>query len=136
VKSGSFVIPLLLFGFLYVALILPQSRRRKQAAALQRAVEPGSQVMLTSGLFATVVEIDDDTVVVQAAPGVELRYAKAAVLRVLPDPTEIEEPDPVADSAADGTHDAHKDGDKKHGKDGSDDHDSGNDGESGSVFGS
>ena len=132
-KSGSFLIPLLLFGFLYVAIILPQSRRRKQAAALQRAVEPGSQVMLTSGLYATVVEIDDDTVTVQAAPGVELRYAKAAVLRVLPDPTEIEEPDAEPDGAGD---DTHKDSDKKHGKDSSDDHDGGNDGESGSVFGS
>jgi len=118
VKSGSFVIPLLLFGFLYVAVILPQSRRRKQAAALQRAVEPGSQVMLTSGLFATVVEIDDDTVIVQAAPGVELRYAKAAVLRVLPDPTEIDEPDADHDSTA---------------KTETDDHDGGNDGESGPV---
>ena len=108
-KSG-FLIPLLLFGFLYVAVILPQSRRRKQAATLQRSVEPGSQVMLTSGLFATVVEIDDDTVTVQAAPGVELRFAKAAVLRVLPDPTtEIDEPDAA------------------------DDHDSGNEGESGPV---
>lgn len=64
--------------------------------------------MLTSGLYATVVEIDDDTVTVQAAPGVELRYAKAAVLRVLPDPTETDEPD-------------------------ADDHDGGNDGESGPV---
>jgi preprotein translocase subunit YajC len=114
VKSGSFFIPLLLFGFLYVALILPQSRRRKQAAALQRAVEPGSQVMLSSGLYATVVEIDDDTVIVQAAPGVELRYAKAAVLRVLPDPTEIDELD--ADHAGE-----------------ADEHDDGNDAESGPV---
>ncbi|HEY8729141.1 MAG TPA: preprotein translocase subunit YajC [Acidothermaceae bacterium] len=122
-KSGSFVIPLLLFGFLYVAVILPQSRRRKQAAALQRAVEPGSQVMLTSGLFATVVEIDDDTVIVQAAPGVELRYAKAAVLRVLPDPTEIDQPDADLDSAdLDSTAKAE-----------TDDHDGGNDGESGPV---
>jgi preprotein translocase subunit YajC len=125
VKS-SFLIPLLLFGFLYVALILPQSRRRKQAAALQRAVEPGSQVMLTSGLFATVVEIDDDTVTVQAAPGVELRYAKAAVLRVLPDPTEID--DPATDH--DGTgHDSADDHDRAD----ADDHDGGNDGESGPV---
>jgi preprotein translocase subunit YajC len=122
VKSSSIYL-LLFFAFLYVAVMLPQSRRRKQAAALQRAVEPGSQVMLTSGLYATVVEIDDDTVVVQAAPGVELRYAKAAVLRVLPDPTEIDEPDADHDSSDhDGTD-----------EDEADDHDGGNDGESGPV---
>lgn len=126
-KSG-FLIPLLLFGFLYVAVMLPQSRRRKQAAALQRSVEPGSQVMLTSGLYATVVEIDDDTVTVQAAPGVELRFAKAAVLRVLPDPTEIDQPD--ADD--EGTHHEGTDDNSTHSDD-ADDHDGGNDGESGPV---
>jgi preprotein translocase subunit YajC len=81
----NFALPLLLFGLLYVFFILPQSRRRKQALALQRAVEPGSRVMLTSGLFGTVVDIDDEAVIVEAAEGIRLRYAKAAVLRVIPD---------------------------------------------------
>ncbi len=83
-------LPVLLFVVVYVLVIMPQGRRRRQAAALQRAVEPGSKVMLTSGLYATVVEIDDDTIVVEAARGVHLRYAKAAVLRVVPDPVDDE----------------------------------------------
>ena len=87
----GFALPLLLFVLVYVVVILPQGRRRKQAAALQRAVEPGSKVILTSGLYATVIEIDDDAIVVEAAPGVQLRYAKAAVLRVIPEPIDYDD---------------------------------------------
>jgi preprotein translocase subunit YajC len=95
---GNFALPLLLFAALYVFFIVPQGRRRKQALALQRAVEPGSRVILTSGLYGTVVEIDDDAVVIEAAEGVQLRYAKAAVLRVIPDVDESDDSDEVADS--------------------------------------
>jgi preprotein translocase subunit YajC len=87
----SLLLPLLLFGVVYFVLILPQSRRRKQAAALQRAVEPGSRVLLTSGLYGTVVEVEDDALIIEAAEGIELRYAKAAVLRVLPDEVDSDE---------------------------------------------
>jgi preprotein translocase subunit YajC len=92
-KLVGFALPLLLFVLVYVVVILPQGRRRKQAAALQRAVEPGSKVILTSGLYATVIEIDDDAIVVEAAPGVQLRYAKAAVLRVIPEPIDYDDDD-------------------------------------------
>ncbi len=98
---GNFALPLLLFAALYVFFIVPQGRRRKQALALQRAVEPGSRVILTSGLYGTVVEIDDDAVVIEAAEGVQLRYAKAAVLRVVPDVDETDDSDEVADSELD-----------------------------------
>ncbi|MDQ1464257.1 MAG: preprotein translocase subunit YajC [Actinomycetota bacterium] len=98
---GNFALPLLLFAALYVFFIVPQGRRRKQALALQRAVEPGSRVILTSGLYGTVVEIDDDAVVIEAAEGVQLRYAKAAVLRVVPDVDDSDDADEVHDSELD-----------------------------------
>jgi len=80
----NFALPVLFFVVVYVVLILPQGRKRRQAAALQRAVEPGSRVLLTSGLYGIVVEIETDTIIIEAAEGVHLRFAKAAVLRVVP----------------------------------------------------
>jgi preprotein translocase subunit YajC len=103
----NLAIPLLLFVVVYMLVILPQSRRRKQAAALQRGVEPGSKVVLTSGLYATVVEIDDDAIIVEPAEGVHLRYAKAAVLRVIPDPVDTDYDADDADDADDDEDDAH-----------------------------
>ena len=45
-----------------------------------RQLAPGSQVMTTSGLYATVVRMnDDDTAVLSVADGVEVRWAVAAL---------------------------------------------------------
>jgi preprotein translocase subunit YajC len=91
------------FALIYVMVILPQNRRKKQALALRRQVEPGSRVMLTSGLYGTIVEVDDDTVVIEASEGVEMRYAKAAVLRVIPEESNTDDlgDDTDADDDAD-----------------------------------
>jgi preprotein translocase subunit YajC len=100
----------LFFVVVYVVLILPQGRKRRQAAALARAVEPGSRVLLHSGLYGIVVEIEDDTIILEAAEGVHLRFAKAAVLRVVPhlvDPDDLDDDEYEDDEdAADHDHDA------------------------------
>jgi preprotein translocase subunit YajC len=95
------------FALIYVALILPQNRRKKQALALRRQVEVGSRVMLTSGLYGTITEIDDDTIVIEASEGVEMRYAKAAVLRVIPEELESDaDTDTDTDTSTDADTDA------------------------------
>lgn len=113
------LLPVLIFVVFYVLVILPQGRKRRQAAALQRAVEPGSRVLLTSGLYAIVVEIEADTIILEAAEGVHLRYAKAAVLRVVPHLDELDD-DQYEDDEEDGhdDHDGHDHDDHDH-----DDHD-------------
>ena len=101
----NFALPVLFFVVVYVLVILPQGRRRRQAAVLARAVEPGSRVLLTSGLYGIVVEIEADTIIIEASEGVNLRFAKAAVLRVVPD---LVDPDDVDDDEYDeDDHDGH-----------------------------
>jgi preprotein translocase subunit YajC len=114
----NFALPVLIFVVFYVLIILPQGRKRRQAAALQRAVEPGSRVLLTSGLYGIVVEIEPDTIIIEAAEGVHLRFAKAAVLRVVPD---LVDPDDVDDDEYDDDDDDNHDGHDH------DDHDDGHD---------
>ena len=114
----NFALPVLIFVVFYVLIILPQGRKRRQAAALQRAVEPGSRVLLTSGLYGIVVEIEADTIIIEAAEGVHLRFAKAAVLRVVPD---LVDPDDVDDDEYDDDDDDNHDGHDH------DDHDDGHD---------
>jgi preprotein translocase subunit YajC len=108
------LLPVLIFVVFYVLIILPQGRKRRQAAALQRAVEPGSRVLLTSGLYAIVVEIETDTIILEAAEGVHLRYAKAAVLRVVPD---LVDPDDLDDEYEDDEDDGHEGHDDHNGHD-------------------
>jgi preprotein translocase subunit YajC len=78
------LLPLLaILALLYFLLILPQQRRRRQLMELQRQLTPGQQIMTHAGLFATVSAVEDDKVVLEVAPGVKVRYAKAAVARVV-----------------------------------------------------
>lgn len=67
----------------YFLLIRPQSKRRREQLQMQRALEPGARVLTTNGMYATVVEVDDDGVVLEIAPGVEARFVKQAVMQVL-----------------------------------------------------
>lgn len=100
----SFLPIILIVAAMYFLLIRPQNKRRKDAAAMQSHLSPGDEIQTVGGLFATVVDIDDDAVTVEAAPGVQLRFARSAVGRVL----NAQPTDTVDDDDADGQTDAAK----------------------------
>jgi preprotein translocase subunit YajC len=68
-----------------VALLMLFARRARVRSAdtdarLRRDIAVGTQVMTTSGLYGTVVAINpDDTVILSVAPGVDVRWAFAAL---------------------------------------------------------
>nr|WP_199513567.1 preprotein translocase subunit YajC [Nucisporomicrobium flavum] len=82
----------LLFGVMYVMMIRPQQKRRREAQAMQSALGPGDEIVTIGGLHATVVAIDDDVVTVELSPGVTARYARPAIARVLKQEPIAEEP--------------------------------------------
>ena len=79
---------LLLFG-LYLLAIRPQRARAKALAEVRAGLQVGSRVMTTAGIHGTVVALgagagaETDTVLVEIAPGVPVRFASAAVVRIL-----------------------------------------------------
>lgn len=76
------LLPLIIL--LPLGLLIYQQRKRQRAFAAQQALlEVGQTVMTTAGLYGVVVEVDDDMMVLEAAPGVRLRWNKAAVGRIL-----------------------------------------------------
>jgi preprotein translocase subunit YajC len=90
--STLILILVVVVGF-YLLMIRPQQRRRQQAAQQQNSVQPGARVRTTAGMYATVVDVDGDDVVLEVAPGVEVRYMRRAIMDVV-SPGE----DTVADS--------------------------------------
>ena len=99
-SSGSLNILLIivvLFGVLYFVMIRPQRNRQRKAQEQARAVAPGSRVRTTAGMYATVVGVDGDDVILEVAPGVEVRYIKRAIMQVLPNDEEPAEADYAAD---------------------------------------
>lgn len=85
-SNSSFTFLLLIvvvFVGFYFLMIRPQRRRQQATAQQQNTVAPGAQVRTTAGMYATVVEVDGDDVVLEVAPGVEVRYIKRAIMQVI-----------------------------------------------------
>ena len=84
------LLPLILIFVLFYFLVIRRSQRQQQQVRdVQRSLAVGQQVMTTAGLYATVSAVEDDVVVLEIAPGTHVRYARAAVARVV-EPAPIE----------------------------------------------
>jgi preprotein translocase subunit YajC len=79
-----FVLIALVFWFL---IVRPQRRRQQDLARTQSSIGPGTEVMLGSGFYGTVVSVGDDTLDLQLAPGTTVKVARQAVVKVL-EPTD------------------------------------------------
>jgi preprotein translocase subunit YajC len=79
-------VPLILMGgVFYFLLIRPQQKRARVQQALVNAIEVGDEIMTTGGIFGTIAEIDDDegTVLIEIAPGTQIRMVKSGIARRL-----------------------------------------------------
>jgi preprotein translocase subunit YajC len=82
------IVTLLPFIVLIGAMFLmTRSAKKKQQAAAQMRdeMQPGTGVRTIGGMYATVKEIGDETVLLEVAPGVHAVYAKNAIGAVLQD---------------------------------------------------
>ena len=93
-----------LFGLLYFVTIRPQRNRQRAAQQTQSHLEPGDRVRTTAGMYATVTSVEDQDVVLEVAPGVEVRFLRRAIMDVVPE----DGPDDGY-AAADGPDGSHED---------------------------
>ncbi len=84
----------------WLLIIRPASKRQKEVMSLQASLKPGDDVVLTSGVFATVVALADDHLEVEVAPGVVLRVVRQAVGSVRRDEAVTHEAAAEADETA------------------------------------
>lgn len=78
--GGGFTafLPLVLaIGFLFL-ITLPQRRMKKRQAALQAALQVGDEVRTAGGIRGRVIELDDDTAVIEVESG-RLRVERRAI---------------------------------------------------------
>ncbi|MEV5279246.1 preprotein translocase subunit YajC [Streptomyces sp. NPDC051994] len=67
--------------------LMTRSAKKKQqaAAAMRNEMQPGTGVRTIGGMYATVKEVGDETVLLEVAPGVHAVFAKNAIGAVLDD---------------------------------------------------
>lgn len=97
----------LLFPLLLVALLVPmflgvrrQKREAEKVAAMQDNLKVGDRVTTTSGLYGTVVEVDETTVDLEIAEEVVTTWLRQAVREVRTDDDIAVEESGAADAAA------------------------------------
>jgi preprotein translocase subunit YajC len=88
-SSSTNLLPILiivvLFGVLYMTMIRPQRNRQRAAQQMQNTVTPGARIRTTAGIYGTVKSIEDGDVVIEVAPGVNIRMLRKAVMDVVQD---------------------------------------------------
>ena len=55
----------LIFGFVYFASIRPQKKEQKRVGSMLASMEIGDSVLTTSGFYGVLIDISDDTVIVE-----------------------------------------------------------------------
>jgi preprotein translocase subunit YajC len=76
------LIPLLIMlALTWVLLIRPQQQRVRRQQALSSSLTVGDRVITAGGVFGTIAGFDEETVLVQIAPEVEIRLLKYAIAR-------------------------------------------------------
>ena len=89
-------------AFVYFFMIRPNAKRLREQQSMLGTLEPGTRIMLTSGMFGTVQAVGERQLVVELAPGMEVTVLKQAVSRILsPDDEEFEYADDVDGEIAD-----------------------------------
>lgn len=90
---GSWVIIVyivLIAAMMYFMIIKPQKKQRKEQQALMSSMEIGDSVLTTAGFYGVIIDMTDDTVIVEFGNNKNCRIPmqKSAVVQI-EKPTEI-----------------------------------------------
>lgn len=80
---GSIILIVVMIIAFYFLIMRPQRKRQQQQMEMMNAIEPGSRVVTTTGIYATVVAVGDKQIVLETAPGNRVTMMKQAVGRVV-----------------------------------------------------
>jgi preprotein translocase subunit YajC len=74
----------LMFVVLYFVMIRPQMRKQKEAKAMIDALAKGDEVVTVGGMLGKVSKLNDNSLSLEVANGVEVQIQRNAVVQVLP----------------------------------------------------
>jgi preprotein translocase YajC subunit len=93
-SDDSLLIIVVIFAIMMIFMFRSQRRRQRAAQDTQRGVADGTRVRTTFGVYGTVVGSDDRNVILEIAPGTQIKMLRQAIAAVVPD----DEPDGVAET--------------------------------------
>ena len=78
--DSSFIIMLvLMFGVMYLFMIRPQMKKRKEEEAFVLELKKGTRIVTSGGIHGKIAEVKDDTFIIDIEAGGRLKIYKSAV---------------------------------------------------------
>jgi preprotein translocase subunit YajC len=87
----TLIVVVVLFLLFWLLLVRPQRRRQAEQNALIQNIEVGDEIVTAGGLFGHVQSVADDELLVEIAPGTNVRIARRAVAGIVGPEEEGEE---------------------------------------------
>ena len=69
----------MIFAIIYFLMIRPQQKRDQEQKAMLKALKPGDRIMTAGGIYGTLLEVNDDTVLVDVGNKVTITVARQSV---------------------------------------------------------
>jgi len=70
---------LLVFAVFYFLLVRPQQKRAKEHKALVDGLKKNDKVITSSGIFGRILEVSEQSVLLEVAPNVSLRIERSQI---------------------------------------------------------
>jgi preprotein translocase subunit YajC len=87
----TLIVVVVLVLIFWLLIVRPQRRRQAEQNALIQSLEVGDEIVTAGGLFGHVKSVADDELLVEIAPGTEVRIARRAVAGIVGPDEEDEE---------------------------------------------
>jgi preprotein translocase subunit YajC len=75
---------LLMFVVLYFVMIRPQMKRQKEHKTMLDSLAKGDEVSTSGGLLGKVIQLSEQHISLELAPGIVVQLQRSAVVQVLP----------------------------------------------------
>ena len=77
----------LIFVVMWFFMIRPQRKQQKELQNLRDSLKKGDKVVTIGGIYGTVAEIKEDSVLIEVDSNVKIRVSKQALVKEFTDPS-------------------------------------------------
>ena len=77
----------LIFGVMWFFMIRPQRKQQKELQNFRDSLAMGDKVVTIGGIFGTIAEVKEDSVLMEVDNGVKIRVSKQAIVKDFTDPS-------------------------------------------------
>ena len=86
-NNGSFLMIGLIFVVMYFFMIRPQRKQQKEIQKFRDSLAKGDKVVTIGGIYGTVAEVKEESVLIEVDNGVKIRVSKQALVKDFTDPS-------------------------------------------------